>query len=183
MDVQVDVLVPSTVSPGKGRRAARLPGHEAHIARKVDGLEGVLVDRTKMHICSLEPERDFRRIEANVAGPGALLVAKLFKINERRGTSRSSDKDALDIFRILQGVETKELVVCLWRILKDDRSRNSGKRALELLSELFGNRGSEGATMVARATRPLIEEAEVRLQSELLARDLMAAMDKKLLIT
>lgn len=39
IDVQVDLLVPATVSPGSGRRAARLPDHSVTAARKVDGLE------------------------------------------------------------------------------------------------------------------------------------------------
>ena len=68
IEVQVDLLVPSVVSPGKGRRAARLPGHDDHAARKVDGLEGVLVDQVEMEIGSLEPIRDSRRVMAKVAG-------------------------------------------------------------------------------------------------------------------
>jgi hypothetical protein len=90
VDVHVDLLVPSAVSPGRGRRAARLPGHDGHAARKVDGLEGVLVDQAEMEIGSLEPDTDPRRVTAKVAGPGALLVAKLFKISERKGTARAN---------------------------------------------------------------------------------------------
>ena len=36
-----------------------------------------------------------------VADPAGLLIAKLFKIRDRTGSSRESDKDALDIFRLL----------------------------------------------------------------------------------
>jgi hypothetical protein len=36
-------------------------------------------------------------------GPGALLVAKMFKIHKRRGSARANDKDA-DVLCILQGV-------------------------------------------------------------------------------
>ncbi|MCB9670792.1 MAG: hypothetical protein H6734_15030 [Alphaproteobacteria bacterium] len=97
--VDVDVMVPATVSPGKGKRAARLLGHDDRAARKVSGLEGALVDRSRMGLGSLEPDHDLRSIEVAVAGPGALLVAKVFKIVERRGTARSNDKDALDVFR------------------------------------------------------------------------------------
>lgn len=56
IDVQVDLLVPATVSPGAGRRAARLAGHGVHAARNVDGLEGVLVDQAEHDIASLEVE-------------------------------------------------------------------------------------------------------------------------------
>ena len=104
IDVQIDLLVPTTVSLGSGRRAARLPGHGVHAARKVDGLEGVLVDQAEHDITSLEPEVDGRVLRAKVAGPGALLVAKMFKLHERRGSARANDKDALDVLRILQAI-------------------------------------------------------------------------------
>ncbi len=173
VEVQVDLLVPSAVSPGKGRRAARLPGHDDHAARKVDGLEGVLVDQAEMEIGSLDPDNDPRRVTAKVAGPGALLVAKLFKISERKGTPRANDKDALDVLRILQGIETETLVASFDRIRADERSAAAAKRATELLEELFGTRGSEGSTMAARATQPLMDEDQVRLTCEILAGDLL----------
>ncbi len=52
--VAVDLLVPATVAPGGGRRAARLSGHDARAARIVAGLEGALVDAEVMTIASLE---------------------------------------------------------------------------------------------------------------------------------
>ena len=173
VEVQVDLLVPSSVSPGKGRRAARLPGHHNLAARKVDGLEGVLVDQTEMEIKSLDPGNDPRCFPAKVAGPGALLIAKLFKINERRGTARANDKDALDVLRILQGIKTETLAGSFNRIRADERSRASAERATELLWELFGTRGSEGSVMAARATQPLMDEDQVRLTCEFLAGDLL----------
>lgn len=173
VDVQVDLLVPSSVSPGKGRRAARLQGHNVNAARKVDGLEGVLVDQCELVIGSLRPDEDDRQIRAKVAGPGALLVAKLFKISERHGTSRSNDKDALDILRILQAIPTDELAACLRTILADERSASIGARGLRLLEELFGDRGSEGAVMAARAVEPLMDGDQVRLSCAVLVEELL----------
>lgn len=173
VEVQVDLLVPSAVSPGKGRRAARLPGHDDHAARKVDGLEGVLVDQAEMEIGSLEPDKDPRRVAVKVAGPGALLVAKLFKISERKGTARANDKDALDVLRILQGIKTETLAASFDRIRVDGRSTAAAERATKLLEEFFGTRGSEGSTMAARATQPLMDEDQVRLTCEILAGDLL----------
>jgi hypothetical protein len=173
LDVQVDLLVPATVSPGAGRRAARLPGHDLNAARKVDGLEGVLVDVAERDIASLEPDDDPRVVRAKVAGPGALLVAKVFKIHERRGGQRANDKDALDVLRILQGVETEDLARRLASILGDSRSATTGARAVEFFAELFGSRGAEGAMMAARAAQPLIDADQVRLTCEVLAGDLL----------
>ncbi len=92
----------------------------------------------------------------------------------------TTDADlALDILRILQGIETDVLTGSLRRILNDERSQATGERVLGLLTELFGTRGSEGAVMAARATRPLMDETEVRLRSELLAQDLISSLSKE----
>lgn len=173
VEVQVDLLVPSSVSPGQGRRAARLPGHDDHAARKVDGLEGVLVDQSVMAVASLEPENDPRAVEVKVAGPGALLCAKLFKLSERRGSVRANDKDALDVLRLLQAVDTDVLALGIRRMGKDDRSRTSAARSIQLLEELFGSRGAEGAIMAARAVHPLMDEVQIRLSCEVLASALL----------
>lgn len=177
IDVQVDLLVPTTASPGTGRRAARLPGHGVNAARKVDGLEGVLVDLAEHDIASLEPAADPRVVRAKVAGPGALLVAKMFKIHERRGSARANDKDALDVLRILQGVSTEGLARRFESILADTRSANTGARALDLFAELFGSRASEGAIMAVRAAQPVMDADQVRLTCEALAGDLLEVLE------
>jgi hypothetical protein len=176
VDVQVDLLVPATVSPGSGRRAARLPGHDVNAARKVEGLEGVLVDQAEHDITALDPAVDRRVVRARVAGPGALLVAKVFKIHERRGSARANDKDALDVLRILQAVPTPDLVRRLGLIRSDGRSSTTGVRALELFADLFANRGSEGAMMAARAAQPVMDPDQVRLTCEALAGDLLEVL-------
>ena len=174
IQVQVDLLVPEVVSPGKGRRAARLPGHEPTAARIVRGLEGVLVDQDLLTLHALDPA-DTRAVVATVAGPAALLVAKLHKIEERKGTSRALDKDALDVFRLLRGVPTNELAERMQRVLVDPRSAEAGMRGMRMLTELFG-RGGEGAEMAARAVSGVMEAAEVRLACELLAADLESSL-------
>lgn len=68
VQVQVDLLVPEAVSPGKGRRAARLRGHGPTAARSVRGLEGALVDQDLLLLGSLDKE-DSRKVVARVAGP------------------------------------------------------------------------------------------------------------------
>lgn len=178
IDVQVDLLVPATVSPGSGRRAARLVGHGVHAARKVDGLEGVLVDQAEHDIPSLEPDMDARVVRAKVAGPGALLVAKLFKIHERSGSVRANDKDALDVLRVLQAIPTVDLAQRLRSVLADERSAAAATKALKLFDDLFANRGSDGAVMAARATQPLLDPDQVRLTCEVLAGDLRAELSR-----
>ncbi len=174
VQVQVDLLVPKAVSPGKGRRAARLPGHEPTAARIVRGLEGALVDLDVLTLTALDPD-DERSLEAKVAGPAGLLVAKLHKIDERKGTARANDKDALDVLRLLRGVSTEELAERMTRILTDERSAEPSRRGMELLGELFG-RGGEGAAMAARAVAGVMDADEVRLSCEVLSGDLLSAL-------
>ena len=103
VEVKIDLMVPEAVG-GPGRRGARLGPHGNRAARKARGLEATLVDQQQRTIESLE-DKDDRTFEVAVAGPAALLGAKLHKIAERVDTpGRREDKDALDILRLLQAV-------------------------------------------------------------------------------
>ena len=166
--------MPESVSPGTGRRAARLRGHGRTAARIVRGLEGAVVDFDWLVVRALDLE-DPRTVEARVAGPAALLVAKLHKIDERQGTTRASDKDALDVFRLLRAVPTHEIAQRMRLLSTDDRSRAAGERGRAMLRDLF-HRGGEGTRMTVRAVEGLLDEAEVRTACEALAGDLLAAL-------
>jgi hypothetical protein len=174
-EVAVDLLVPASVSPGKGRRAARLKGHDANAARIVNGLEGALVDSEIMTISSFE-ESDSRLIDVRVAGPGALLVAKLHKIDERKGTSRQSAKDALDVLRLLRGVTTEDLVKRMLMLSGDERSGAAYANGLILLRSLFASRTAAGTEMAVLATDGLMNADEVARSCEILALDLLTAI-------
>lgn len=118
-DVAVDLMViPAQANTSRpGARAARIPPHQRATARITPGLEPALVDHQPLSIAALEPT-DNRTFDIRVAGPAALLVAKLIKIGERLDQSetrpdRLKEKDALDAFRILQAVSTADLVAGL----------------------------------------------------------------------
>jgi hypothetical protein len=115
-DVAVDLMViPAQANTSRrDARAARIPPHERATARVTPGLEPALADHQPLTITALEPT-DSRTFDIRVAGPAALLVAKLIKIGERLDQSekrpdRLKEKDALDAFRILQTVSTADLV-------------------------------------------------------------------------
>lgn len=120
-EISIDLLVPAALSPGKGGRAARLSGHDDKVARIVSGLEGIVVDTDVMSIAALE-QVDLRKFDIRVAGPAALLIAKVHKIQDRAGSHRSVDKDALDVLRLLRGVATEDIADRFSRILADDRA-------------------------------------------------------------
>lgn len=87
-----------------------------------------------------------------VAGPGALLVAKVHKIAERvEAKDRVSDKDALDILRLLRAVDTDDLAARVRSLLGDTLARPVTHEALSLIPALLGNPQSAGVRMAVRA--------------------------------
>ncbi len=118
LGIRVDLMaVPHQSTPPHGRRAAKLPHHGKELARLTPGLEPALIDNRVMTITALDGV-DTRTMDLRVAGPAALLTAKLVKLHERwvafeAGTgkpTRLKEKDVLDCYRLLVAVETDDLV-------------------------------------------------------------------------
>lgn len=150
--VAVDLLVPESLG-GPGRRGARLgPPHGSQAARKVRGLEAIVVDFTPQVIASFEEGVDKRAFEISVAGPAALLVSKLHKIGERvnAGGRRLDDKDALDIYRLLRSVHPHEMRTGLGRLRLDPLAGSVTEEALVFLGRDFGKPDAAGVLMTAR---------------------------------
>lgn len=151
--VGLDLLVPEAVG-GDGRRAAKLGPQGNRTARKARGLEAALVDR-RTHVVGPLDGSDSRRFGIDVAGPAALLVAKIHKIDDRADhPHRSSDKDALDVLRLLRGTAADDMAATLSRLLKDGLAGQPTAAALTLLEELFGGADAAGSQMAARAAAP-----------------------------
>lgn len=177
-DVAVDVMVVPSQSgrTGKTARAARLPGHADTAARITPGLEPALIDHVSRTLTALDPG-DRRRINVNVAGPAALLVAKAIKIEERladAGTGmrrRVKEKDALDVLRLLQAVETADLVAGLRRHFAVDDAKAVTVRALTFL-EQAGTAPTSDLPVLASAAAgedPTIAPSFVALMQALMA--------------
>lgn len=172
--VELDLLVPAAVA-GPGRCGARLGPHGKTAARQVKGLEGALVESTRMELAALDG--DTRRFEVMVASPAALLVSKLHKIADREGRpDRLADKDALDVFRLLQGVSTEALSASIRRLLANDISAEVTRGALDLLSDRFGTSIGVGVEMVVRATEGLEDPATIRASCQVLAAALLESL-------
>ncbi len=176
--VKVDLLVPEAVG-GAGRRAARIGEHGKRTARKARGLEAALLDCGPMQIGSLE-EADDRRFEIRVAGPAALLVAKLHKIAERVDyPGRAEDKDALDVLRLLRAVRIETLAGGLRRLGGEELSASVTEKAIGFLRDLFGKPTSPGSEMAARAAYPLEDEDTIRESCATLASELLNTITGK----
>ncbi|HEY4281384.1 MAG TPA: GSU2403 family nucleotidyltransferase fold protein [Conexibacter sp.] len=171
--IPVELLVPATLHRGGGRRGARIPPHSKRAARTVPGLEAAAADHRIHTIAALDPADD-RRIEANVASPAALVVAKVHKIGERhdRDPGRLLDKDAHDLYRLLRAVDTDEIADGLNRLRSDRISAAVTSEALRWLRDLSREPAGLIPTMagrieqnvgdpqlVAEATWALVQEA------------------------
>ena len=156
-DVAVDIMVVPWQSGThkKGARAGRIPPHELQTARITPGLEPAIVDHALHQLTALEPTDD-RAFEVNVAGPAALVIAKAIKIEERLAdadgghSARLKEKDALDVFRLLQAVETEDLVEGINLHLADEHAREVSLRGLRVLKE---HGSAESAQLPMLATR------------------------------
>ncbi len=153
--VPVDLIVPDGVAPSGGRRGARLGGHGKRAARRSVGLEAALIDNSTMHLAALE-EGDTRVVEALVAAPAALFIAKAHKISERVASGkvdRVSDKDAADVVRLMQASSAAEVGASLAALRSSEVAGEVADAAVGNMSELFGRRGRPGVQMATRAMR------------------------------
>ena len=172
--IQVDLLVPERLGGRRGRGAG-LGVHGDRAARQVRGLEGALVCNALFTIAALGIEDD-RAYEIRVAGPAALVVAKVHKIVERIDAPRRGDdldKDAFDVFRLLRAVETAPLAEEFGTLLASGISRTVTEEALSHVPRLFASSDRAGTALVARHLARLQPEEPVREAVVALTRDLL----------
>ncbi len=175
---QVDLLVPEAVG-GPGRRAARLGGHGNRAAMKVRGLEGALVSNTARNVSTLVPDAD-RSCNLKVAGPAALLVAKVHKIGERvtAGGSHRREmlhKDAFDIYRLLLAIETAEMATEFKLLQSHEVSSRVTSEALSTFQRLFGAPSGMGTQLVVRSILNLEDSDFITASTVALSQDLLKA--------
>ena len=175
--IPVDLMVPAALAGEGGRRGARIPPHSRHATRRAPGLEAALVDHAAMTIVALDPG-DSRSAEIEVAGPAALLVAKLHKLGERQERpERLLDKDAHDVYRLLAATDTLTLSGTLVELRTDELAGATTNEAIVYLEQLFAA-GPEavGSTMAGRAEQLVGDPAVVSAAVAALADDLLAAL-------
>ena len=175
---QVDLLVPQAVG-GPGRRAARLGVHGNRAAMKVHGLEGALISHSQVMVTSLVPDAD-RACLLKVAGPAALLVAKVHKIGERIEDSDARrqgplPKDAFDIYRLLRAIEATEMASEFSLLLSSRISSRVTSEALSMFQRLFRTPSGMGTELVVRAVRGLENPDFISASSVALSQDLLEA--------
>ena len=175
--VQVDLLVPEAVG-GRSGRGAGLGVHGNRAARQVRGLEGTLVSRRSMTVPALA-DGDCRAYEINVAGPAALLVAKMHQLMDRVDADdnrRINSKDAFDVFRLLQGVETIELIDEVNLLTAAVVSADVTAEAMVGFRELFGTPIGAGTILVAEHITGIENRDVIIASSVALSQELIEAM-------
>jgi hypothetical protein len=174
--IPVDLMVPEALAGQSGRRGARIPPHAKDVARRAVGLEAAVVDYAPTGIRALDPV-DARMYTANVAGPAALLVAKLHKLGERQATpGRLADKDAHDVYRLLVASPTDRLASKLVQLRTDDLAGPVTEQALAVLAQLFASGATaHGSAMAGRAEEGVGDPATVSAAAAALAEDLLTA--------
>jgi hypothetical protein len=175
--IPVDLMVPEALAGGGGRRGARIPPHSRHATRRTPGLEAAVVDHAPMTIAALAPDDD-RTATINIAGPAALLVAKLHKLGERRDNpARLIDKDAHDIYRLLVAISTEALATKLTTLREDTLAGAVTMTAIGHLRDMFSAPDALGAAMAGRAEVLVGDPEFVAASSAALAEDLLKSLD------
>lgn len=154
-EVEVDLMVPDRFAPAGGRRSVRIPPHGKMSARKALGLEGSMVDRDLIEVEALDGS-DHRRFVVDVAGPAALVVAKVYKLRDRLADGRAdriANKDAADVYRLMLSVPVGDFMARFWRLLADETAEPVAREAVDLMVQLFGAPRAEGVRMASDALR------------------------------
>lgn len=178
-DVEVDLMVPERYAPAGGRRSVRLPPHDKMIARKAIGLEGAILDHDLIEISALA-DSDRRRFTVRVAGPAALIVAKVHKLRDRLAegkADRIADKDAADVYRLMLAVPVRDVVLRLRPLLADETAGPVCRDAVELMLQLFGTRAADGVRMATDALRVAVRSDTVAEVCTGFVRDVRGALE------
>ncbi|WP_231858975.1 hypothetical protein [Mycobacterium canetti] len=177
--IAVDLMVPDALSEGgKSHRGARIPPHSNRATRRTVGLEAAVIDNNVMPISALDPV-DGRTFNARVAGPAALLIAKVHKIYERLDQpDRLNDKDAHDVYRLLVATtDMAALAATFERLLSDPVSKVVTQQAIEWLRTLFADGPAAlGSIMAGRAEEGVGEPDVVSAAVAALAADVVAVV-------
>jgi len=159
----IDLIAPE-VYAGPGRRAARIAGQQ-HAASRAVGLELAIWDRHRRTLGTLNEPAD--RVDAWVAGPAALLVAKTHKVRERllevdTRPNRLRPKDSGDVV-LLMMISEPTGVAQVMRTQSDAHPEiaQTVADAARWLSEMYGDPTGLLRRHGVRALADRFEEPEV----------------------
>ena len=177
--IPLDIMVPAGALPPSSRRTAPLPGQNRSTARRTVGLELALIDTVPMRLAALDTS-DPRNVTIRVAGPAALIVAKLTKLEERMGGPRPDrilTKDAADVLRLLRHTDSTAIGTRLRTLASDSTAAPVIQTSLAFLREQLQVRRSPLVELAVTAASPAEPPAQVRHAFIVLAHRLLDAFD------
>ena len=121
------------------------------------------MDHNRMRITAMDAA-DSRAILVKVAGVAALFIAKVYKIVDRVESGRHQrtafDKDAADVFRLIQSTPVAAMTTGFALALSKDVSQAVAESALNKADQLFGRERAVGVEMAIRAISVAAEAPE-----------------------
>ncbi len=115
-----------------------------------------------MLIRAHDPASDPREARVRVAGPAALLVAKLHKISERLHAGRAvAAKDAHDVDRLQGAVSTPRLASGVRQLRADHLADEVTTEAMRYLAELFATGADAPGSRLARRAEEQVGDPEL----------------------
>ena len=166
--VQVDLLVPNATA-GAGTRGARLGAHGKHAAGRAAGLEMVMLDFNLMPIVALDGSTRTAG-DVKVAGLGALLCAKSYKLAERLiardagGRNRVRSKDAGDVWRLMLVSDPREIADRFDAAVGHPVLGPAIRLGRSYLTTVFEPRNGEGLVLAVDDLENYLKVSEVRQQ-------------------
>ena len=141
----IDLIAPEA-SAGKGTRAATLPGHRRGSVSRANGIEMAMLDKDVFDLGPIAQE-DGPTIRVNVAGTGALLAAKAWKLADRLADAdagkghRVRPKDAGDVWRLMATSDPAQVRATFDRYARDGLYGVSVEQGRRFLVDQFANAG------------------------------------------
>jgi len=140
------------------------------------------VDNDHHEITAFDPH-DHRTITLRIAGPAALLVAKIIKIGERRTDPRRlMPKDGLDVLRLLQVIDMPAVATQLRVLAADPMAGPVTRLALDILRNDGCQADGLIATLAAKAI-PAIDWDTTTQSMASLAIELLASTAGRAIVT
>ena len=136
-----------------------------------------MVDNELHKIASFD-DSDRRHHLIRVAGPAALLVAKVIKIGDR-SELRRQPKDGLDVLRLLQSQDTIPLATRLAELANDPIAGDVTRTAMTWLA--LSGQGVDGplADLTAQTVAGLTDPTTITGSLVALVEDLASAYDSR----
>jgi hypothetical protein len=178
--VEIDLMVPEGAVAASTRRSAPLTGQSHFTARRTPGLELALLDADVLPIAALD-DADLRSIDLRVAGPAALAVAKLIKLNERLSgprTDRIISKDASDLLRLFRYCDARTIGQRLAALASVDAVADVTHRAVEFLRADTSRPQGRIAALAIEDRSPAETERQVQAAVHEFSRRLLSAFDE-----